>query len=322
MDHHHLRYLLVTGAGVAFVGLCISALMVSQAQKQAERRNRRLAQVVDAHHRSIVLEVSAFAAQTETTKRPFQTKIAWIFGFDPERPALYPIRWWVIVLALLIVARLAEYIIADFLGRLAPLSIPVIWLILCHNVFSYFDNRRRQLLLYEFPDALAMLVRAIRVGIPVMEAIRNVARGAPPATAAGFARLVEQVSIGVPLDDALLELAKETSLAEYRFFATTLTLQNQTGGTLSDTLESLADVIRKRVALKAKGKAMTAEARTSSAVLAVLPVATGILLWVVSPQYIAVLFTDPQGKSMLGLAAIMLTAGILSIHTIIQKTLS
>ena len=91
---------------------------------------------------------------------------------------------------------------------------------------------------------------------------------------------------------------------------------------MSDTLESLADVIRKRVALKAKGKAMTAEARTSSAVLAVLPVATGILLWVVSPQYIAVLFTDPQGKSMLGLAAIMLTAGILSIHTIIQKTLS
>ena len=141
-------------------------------------------------------------------------------------------------------------------------------------------------------------------------------------TAAGFSRLVEQVSIGVSMEDALHELGRNTGLTEYRFFATTLTLQNQTGGTLSDTLESLADVIRKRVALKAKGKAMTSEARSSSAVLAVLPLATALLLWVVSPEYIMVLFTTAQGKSMLGLAAIMLACGLLSIHTLIQKTLT
>ena len=322
MDNTHLRYVLVVGTSIAFIGLCISALLLSQAQKFAERRDKRLASVVGAHQRPIMLEISAFGESSEAAKRPLLPKIAWIFGFDHERLALYPTRWWIIAIVLLVVARLAEFVIADFLGHFALFSIPVIWIILCRQVFAYFDNRRKQRLLKEFPDALAMLVRSIRVGIPVLEAIRNISRSAQPATAAGFARLVEQISIGVSLEDALHELGRDTGLTEYRFFATTLTLQNQTGGTLSDTLESLADVIRKRVALKAKGLAMTSEARSSSAVLAVLPLATGLLLWVVNPQYIMVLFTEPQGKSMLGLAAIMLTAGILSIHAIIQKTLS
>jgi tight adherence protein B len=322
MDQLHLRYFLVAGATIALILLCISALMLSHAQKQAERRDKRLASVSDAHQRIIPLEMSAFGERTEVEKRPVIARISWIFGFDPERPQLYPMRWWMIVLGLLVVARLAEFMVADFLGRFAMAAVPVMWLVMCRKTFGYFDHRRNQRLLFEFPDALAMLVRSIRVGIPVMEAIRNVARGAPPLTAAGFSRLVEQVSIGVPMEDALHELARDTGLTEYRFFATTLTLQNQTGGTLSDTLESLADVIRKRVALKAKGKAMTSEARSSSAVLAVLPLATGLLLWIVSPQYIMVLFTTPEGKSMIGLAVIMLACGLLSIHTLIQKTLT
>lgn len=322
MDPLHLRYFLVVGASITFVLLCISALLVSQAQKQAERRDKRLASVVDAHQRVTLIEMSAFGDRLKIERRPLLTRISWIFGFDPDRPQLYPMRWWMIVVGLLVIARLLEFIIADFLGRFAMASVPVMWLVMCHKVFSYFDHRHKQRLLFEFPDALAMLVRSIRVGIPVQEAIRNVARGAPPLTAAGFSRLVDQVSIGVSMEDALHELGRNTGLTEYRFFATTLTLQNQTGGTLSDTLESLADVIRKRVALKAKGKAMTSEARSSSAVLAVLPLATALLLWVVSPEYIMVLFTTAQGKSMLGLAAIMLACGLLSIHTLIQKTLT
>ena len=322
MDPHNLRYFLVVGACISFVGLCVSALLLSQAQKHAERRDKRLAAIGEAHHRVIQLELSAFGESTALKKHPVLGRVAWIFGFDSERPQLYPVRWWIIVIGLLVVARLAEFIVADFLGRFALLSVPVIWIVACQKVFAFFDNRRKQRLLFEFPDALAMMVRAIRVGIPIMEAIRNVARGTQPLTAGGFARLLEQVSIGVTMEDALQELARDTGLTEYRFFATTLTLQSQTGGTLSDTLESLADVIRRRVALKAKGRAMTSEARSSSAVLAVLPLATALLLWVVSPQYIAVLFTEPAGRSMLGLAAIMLTCGIVSIHTIIQKTLS
>lgn len=322
MDAAHLRYVVVVGTSMSLVGLCISAVLVSQAHKQAERRRIRLASVVPSHLRPIGLDAPAYGQASAQPTRSWINTAGSIFGIDPEKTALYPAPWWVALIGLLIVAIVSEYIIADFLGAYAPWSIPVIWVFLSRNFFVTFERRRQQQLLNEFPDALGMLVRAIRVGIPIMEAIRNVSRAAPPVTAAGFARLVEQVTIGMTLEESLQALARSTGLTEYRFFATTLTLQNRTGGTLSDTLESLADVIRKRAALKAKGRAMTSEARSSSMVLAVLPVLTGLLLWIVSPKYISVLFTDPTGKSMLGLAVILLTLGILTIHTIIKKTLT
>ncbi len=322
MDETRLRYVLVVGAGLAFVGLCVSVLLLSQTQKEVERRNKRLASVIAANLQPAHIEASAYGVSESASRQPAINTIGRIFGFDPDKTALYPTHWWLILTGLLVVAKIAEFIIADFLGSYALASIPAIWLIMSHKFFGYFERRRQQKLLDEFPEALAMIVRAIRVGIPLMEAIRNVSRAAPPITAAGFAHLAEQVAIGMTLEDAMQELARTTGLTEYRFFAITVTLQNQTGGNLSDTLESLADVIRRRSALKAKGRAMTSEARSSSLVLAVLPIITGLMLWTINPQYIGVLFTDPQGKSMLGLAVIMLSLGVLSIHTIIAKTLA
>ena len=322
MDTAHLRYVLVVGSSMALIGLGISAVMVTQAHKQSERRKQRLASVVATHLRPIDPAASAYGDASASTATPWLKTIGWIFGFDSEKAALYPTRWWIALGGLLLAAKIAESIVADFLGSWAPYSVPVLWVVMSRNFFSYFERKRQLQLLNEFPEALALLVRAIRVGIPVMEAIRNVSRAAPPITAAGFARLVEQVSIGVTLNDALQTLSRSTGLTEYRFFATALTLQNQAGGNLSDTLESLADVIRKRATIKAKGRAMTSEARSSSMVLAVLPLLTGLLLWIVSPRYISVLFTDPTGKWMLGLAIVLLSMGILSILAIIKKTLS
>ncbi len=119
-------------------------------------------------------------------------------------------------------------------------------------------------LFQQFPDALAMIVRAVRVGLPIVEAIRVVARENAEPTAREFAGLVAQTTIGVPLDDALREMAERNRLPEYRFFATALSLQSQTGGGLTETLENLADTIRKRVAAKLRGHALAAEARMSS----------------------------------------------------------
>lgn len=321
MDDSHLRYVLVVGASISLVGLCISAVLVTQAQNQAEKRDKRLAAIVASHLRPTYIEVSAFGGSEEVAKRSLVARIGWVFGFDPLKSALYPMPWWVALAGLLVVARFAEATVSTFLGSWALAYVPVIWVLMCRNFFSYFERRRQIALLNEFPDALAMMVRAIRVGIPVMETIRNVSRVAPPTTAIGFARLTDQVSVGVTMEEALQNLARSTGLTEYRFFATTLTLQSQTGGTLSDTLESLADVIRKRAALKAKGRAVTSEARSSSMVLTVLPVAIGALMWLISPKYINVLFTDPAGQYMLGLAIVLLAAGTLSIQIIIKRAL-
>jgi tight adherence protein B len=166
-----------------------------------------------------------------------------------------------------------------------------------------------------------MIVRAVRVGIPVMEAVRAVSRESPEPTGPEFAHLVNQVSIGVSLEEAVMEVARRADIPEYRFFATALSLQNQTGGTLSETLEGLADVIRKRVALVSKGKAMTSEARASAMILAALPFLTGTMLWALNPAYIDLLFDDPTGRTLFATAVISLGIGLMLIRTIIRKSL-
>jgi tight adherence protein B len=123
------------------------------------------------------------------------------------------------------------------------------------------------------------------------------------------------------MDDAMNKMARRSGLPEYRFFATALALQNQTGGALSETLENLADVIRKRAALKAKGMAMTSEAKATAAILAALPIILGALLWVLSPAYISLLFTDATGRSLFGAAVVSLITGLFVIRTIIRKSL-
>jgi tight adherence protein B len=204
---------------------------------------------------------------------------------------------------------------------LAWLAFPIAWVGLSRTFFGFFDRRFRERLLTQFPDALAMIVRSVRVGIPVQEAIRTVARELPDPTGPEFSRLVSEVSVGVNMDDAMNQMARRAGLPEYRFFATALSLQNQTGGALSETLDNLADVIRKRSALKAKGMAMASEAKATAGILAALPVVISLILWALNPSYIALLFNDPTGHNLLGAAVLSLITGLFVIRTIIKRSL-
>jgi tight adherence protein B len=154
------------------------------------------------------------------------------------------------------------------------------------------------------------------------EAIRAVARESPQPTGQEFEILAGEISIGTPMNEALRAMAARNDLVEYRFFATTLALQSQTGGGLSETLENLADVIRKRVAMKARGNALAAEARTSASVLAVLPILTGLALWVLNPSYFSLLLTDETGHRILYAAGTSLMTGIWIMRTMIRRSLA
>jgi tight adherence protein B len=246
---------------------------------------------------------------------------AWAFGFDAASPDRYPLRWWIVVSITLALSLAGRSVVAEVNSSLAWFAIPVTWVGLSRAFFGWFDRRQRERLLAQFPDALAMIVRSVRVGIPVQEAIRTVAREAAQPTGGEFSRLIDDVSVGVTMDDAMNKMARRSGLPEYRFFATALALQNQTGGALSETLENLADVIRKRAALKAKGMAMTSEAKATAAILAALPIILGALLWVLSPAYISLLFTDATGRSLFGAAVVSLITGLFVIRTIIRKSL-
>jgi tight adherence protein B len=156
----------------------------------------------------------------------------------------------------------------------------------------------------------------------VSEALRGVAKEAPVPTSIEFGRLVDALAIGEPLEKALKEMSERNDLPEYGFFAAALSLQAQTGGGLAETLELLADVARKRVAMQARGFALSSEARTSSMILAGLPFVTGGALYLANPTYIGVLFTDPSGQMILGIAILSLCMGIFTMRMIIRSALT
>jgi tight adherence protein B len=317
---HRLQWILLVLSCLSLAGLGLSGFLVSRAQTYRQKRDARLAMVVTPHVRVQKTEISAF-----TRSKPRDQSVigmaAWLFGFDVTAPDRYPLSWWMVVGITFALAVGAHQLLAEFAGVLSWLVIPGGWVMMSRMFFGWFDRRQREMLLEQFPDALAMIVRSVRVGIPVQESIRTVAREAPHPTGPEFNRFVNEVAVGVSMEDAMSELARRSGLPEYRFFATAISLQTQTGGTLSETLENLADVIRKRAALKAKGHALTSEAKATAAILAALPVVLGLLLWFLSPEYIGMLFTDPTGRNLFWAAVCSLLTGLGVIRTIIRRSL-
>jgi tight adherence protein B len=257
----------------------------------------------------------------------FKARAAGIIGVDVQQAATYPVPWYVVPPIALAVSYgifwLASHTAIAF-GHpqlLIMIGTPVFGLLLMKFMFARFVNKRNAKLLEQFPDALSTVVRCVRVGIPMGEALRSVARDALEPTKTEFGILADKVQIGIPLDVALRELSLRINMTEYKFFATALTLQARAGGGITQTLETLAEVIRKRVGLKALGYALTAEARMSSYLLAVLPFVAGGAIFLEQRDYIMLLFFTKSGQSCLGLAIIMLMMGMGSIQYLINSIL-
>jgi len=315
--------LLLLGVALfALAALAVAALVASRAQRDRRRTAERLERVVNPLSRARPVAGPSIARADTASRRPWNLRLAGVVGFDPAKAARYPLPWWVVLPTALILARIGAGLAEGVVGPWALAAVPPGFVVLSRSFFGWAEARYRQRLLVQIPDALAMIVRAVRVGIPVAEAVRAVAQEAQPPTATEFSVLHDQVLIGIPLEQGLRALGERTGLGEYRFFATAIGLQAQTGGGLTEVLENLADVIRKRVALQSRGRALSSEARTSALVLAVLPLATGGMIGVLEPSYMAVLFQTPTGHSLLGVAALSLAIGVLAMRTIIQKTLA
>ena len=247
--------------------------------------------------------------------------LGYLFGIDMRRSAEYPVRWPLVLAGALAVAMAAGWLITLLVDMPPWMPVPVLWIVLCRSVFGFFARLRRDLLFRQFPDVLAMIVRALRVGQTVTEALRGAAYSAPQPSAAAFNRLADRLAIGVPLTEALPEMADDSSLTEYRFFCTALLLQSQTGGSLTEALDTLAEVIRNRVTLQRRAYAMSGEARTSAVVLAVLPVITFAAMMLVVPEYAGLLLQDPVGRRILGAAIGMLIVGAVIMNAMVRRLL-
>jgi tight adherence protein B len=299
-------------AGAVLLLLCGGAMLLLERMNTAAATAARTGAVLGPYRRGGIGPVRRDLAETLLERLPLrgtQLWLAWLFGIDIKRSADYPLRWWVVLTGALVAARVAGWLIALLLPLPQLVPVPVLWVLFCRAVFGFFAGRRRDLLFRQFPDALAMVVRALRVGQTVTQALRGVARDAPYPTAIAFVRLADRLAIGVPLMEALTEMADDSGLTEYRFFATTLMLQSQTGGSVTEALDTLAEVIRGRVALRRRAHAMAGEARASAILLAVMPVVTFAALLLVAPDYAGVLLDDRVGRRLLGIGIAMLLLG-------------
>lgn len=315
--------LVLLAACLCLVGLAFSYLLITRTQERSKRLAMRLSKAL-GQHRDLLPDLGAGRLRVSVpgARGSPLSRVAAFFGADLARTELYPIVWWLVPPLALVAARLGAMLPEILIGPTALLAVPFGCWLLCRKFFQSRHQRQVTILFQQMPEALAMIVRAVRVGIPITEAIRVVAHEAAKPTCVEFARLADEVAIGAPLDEALRGMAARNGVPEYRFFATALSLQAQTGGGISETLENLADVIRKRVAARARGKALAAEARSSALVLSVLPVLAMGGLWLMNPGYIGVLFVTPTGHTILASAALLECFGTFVMRTMIQKSLS
>ena len=314
--------LLLSGACLLLVATAISLMQVLRMQAQEKALRSRLDIVLEGRRPSLVQageRVSITMAEAPTS---FWHRLLGLFGIELRLANHYRAPWWVILLVSLMIARGVTWLGAFVVGPLAILATPLLWIFLSRRLTHGMIERHHNKMRVQMPDALGMMVRAVRVGVPLAEGIRAVARECPLPTSANFAQVGNELAIGVTLEDALKNMTRSNDIQEYRFLATALALQAQTGGGLSETLDGLADVMRKRTAAKAKGYALAAEARTSAAVLAGLPVVTLLGLMLMNPAYMMRLFTDPLGNKILAAACVSLGIGMFIMRSLIRKSLS
>lgn len=183
-------------------------------------------------------------------------------------------------------------------------------------VYRILIGRFKQRFLSVFPDALDLIIRAVRAGIPVAQAIGTAGRESEEPVRATFRAMGDALRVGADLKDVLEQQAERLQLADFSFFGVCLVLQRETGGNLTETLENLSGIIRTRRDIRMKTRALTAEGRIASKIIAAVPFAIAGFLFVVNRPYVNLLFHTRAGHKMLILAAVLLTGGLAMIRKI------
>lgn len=205
-------------------------------------------------------------------------------------------------------------LIAYFLFTLAPALAALLGVAggvgLPHIIIGVMIARRTKAFLAQFPEAIELIVRGIKSGLPVTEEIAVVGREMTGPVGVEFRKISDALRFGQTLEEALWEAAGRLGVPEFNFFVISLSVQRETGGNLAETLENLADILRRRRVMKLKIKAMSSEARASAYIIGSLPFLMLGILFLVAPDYIIQLFTDQRGNIMLGGAVMLQALGV------------
>jgi tight adherence protein B len=188
-------------------------------------------------------------------------------------------------------------------------------------LLRFAQRRYQRRFLDAFPDAIDLIVRAVKAGLPALDAIDLAAREVAAPVGTEFQKVLDDTRIGVAMADALNRAADRIGVPDFRFFVASIVLQRRTGGGLAETLVNLSTLIRQRRTLRLKARALTAESKASATLISIMPFVAAAGLYLVKPDMMSLLFVDHRGRFMLGVAILSLLLGIATMNAIIRRTL-
>ncbi|MFC5067518.1 type II secretion system F family protein [Flaviflagellibacter deserti] len=185
-------------------------------------------------------------------------------------------------------------------------------------ILGYLRKKRQQAFIKEFPNAIDIIVRGVKSGLPLGDCMRIVASESQEPVRSEFRAIVDTQNVGMILSDSIERLYTRVGLPEANFFAIVIAIQSKSGGNLSEALGNLSRVLRDRQKMKGKIQAMSMEAKTSAWIIGSLPIFVGGIVSIISPDYVSALWTKPVGQMLLAFSAFWMLIGILSMRKMIN----
>ncbi len=294
----NLPTILTVFAAVVALSMLVLAFAGPRAGKA---KSRRLASVRDRHAASTEAVV---AAQMRKTIQSGSGRGGSLSNLMPRRELMekrlrrtgknwhvsqymfWCMGLFVVVTGALLVLR-TPFLLAALAGAMAGIGLP-------HAYVGRLITKRVAAFNTRFPDAIDLLVRGLKSGLPVTETFQVVSQELPGPVGEEFKSVVERIRIGNTMEGALQESAEMLDTAEFKFFCITIAIQRETGGNLAETLANLSDVLRKRAQMKLKIRAMSSEAKASAYIVGALPFFVFGVVWTMNPEYLAGFFTQQR----------------------------
>jgi tight adherence protein B len=189
------------------------------------------------------------------------------------------------------------------------MAFPFLVAFIARTAFKKFNNARQIRLFEQMPDALDTVSRSMAAGLTPQEAFRVVSKDAPEPTRAEFVKLSQAIAVGTTIPEAIEIMAENNKIAEYKFLSIAVSIQASAGGSIGDALSNVSRVVRERLQVRLRGRAMTGEARASAAVLSLVPLVSITFLLISTPSYMGKLFFTVEGRHFFGIAVIMIMIG-------------
>jgi tight adherence protein B len=292
------QLLLFAGGLMGVLVLGYSALSGPSLAKEG---NRRLQAVRYRHSESTDTKVESQLKKAIAARKPKSFKVA---GSGSRMDALairlnrsgkswtltqyfYASGGIAIVFAVIIYLRTSAPLMSLGVGLFLGAGIP-------HMAVNFFIKRRTNQFNAKFPDAIELLVRGLRSGLPVTETLTVVAQEVEGPVGEEFKSITDRIRVGRTMEDSLQATADRLGIPEFNFFCITLAIQRETGGNLAETLSNLADVLRKRSQMKLKIRAMSSESKASAYIVGSLPFIVFIMIWWINPSYLAGFFAEDR----------------------------